>query len=64
MGYTNYIPPKPAPDISEKDAKKEVCKTFYKYHGEKLSPQEVERILLDVNSKMDENDRKIGQKFD
>lgn len=64
MGYTNYIPPKPAPDTSEKDAKKEVCKALYKYHGNQLSPQEVERILLDVNSKMDENDRKIGQKFD
>jgi hypothetical protein len=65
MGYSTYVPPPPPPDISETKAKQEVCKTLHLYNGKELfSPQEVERILLDVNAKMGENDRKIGEKFD
>ena len=64
MGYSTYLSPPLSPDISEEAAKKEVCKSLELYYGRQIGIQKVEKVLLDVNSKMDDNDRKLGQKLD
>ncbi|WNE40958.1 MAG: hypothetical protein mread185_000415 [Mycoplasmataceae bacterium] len=64
MGYSMYIPFLPSSGISEDEAKKEVLKALSKYHPS-TTPEEVEKILLDVNSKMSKSDReKINKEFD
>jgi flagellar basal body-associated protein FliL len=64
MGFTNYKTPYPPADISEEAAKKEVLKTLHLRH-DSTPPKEIEKILLNVNSKMSKSDREnIGKEFD